>query len=232
MPVDEDGFVRRFFLLPPQGSPMLPFPVAQATNFTRQPLTAGPRRTQAHGSILLHQDRMGLNTALIGTWSRQPARAVSALDVIKPGFDRRVFEGKIVLVGQSNVAAGDRHFTPLFRVKGPDGKRLMMAGTEIMAAAISTALGGKTVRVLAPPAQWAITGAIVFISLILLLSVRAGLARSVSGAGRRHLRPCAVPLLPGTHVAPVHQHGDGAGARVADRLRLPFRPRAPAEVGR
>ena len=39
MPVDNDGFVRRLFLLPPKGYPVLPFPVAVASNHLRLPLT-------------------------------------------------------------------------------------------------------------------------------------------------------------------------------------------------
>lgn len=179
LPVDDDGFVRRVFLLPPSGYAILPFPVEIATNFRGVPLARRDRRTLEIGNTVLYPDRTGLNSALIGTWSRKPARTVSALDVVTRGFDARVFRGKIVLIGQSSAAAGDRHFTPLFRNAGPDGRRLMMPGTGILAAAITTVLDGRTVRVLAPVMCWSVTAGIVFVSLLLLLALRPGVATAV-----------------------------------------------------
>lgn len=170
MPVDEDGFIRRFFVLPPAGYGVLPLPIALATNFAGKPLTRAGEAFRV-GDTILYPDRHGDNTALIGAWSRSPARTISATAVMAPGFDARIFKGKIVLVGQSNTAAGDRHFTPLFRSTGSDGKRLLMPGTQVMAAALTSALRGVTIRRIGPRPQWAVTAVLLFVALVLLLQL-------------------------------------------------------------
>src|SRR5260370_19567788 len=58
MPVDDDEFVRRSFLLPPKHFPVLPFSVAIASNYVRQPIVPCGARSVSLGSItiLMHDN--------------------------------------------------------------------------------------------------------------------------------------------------------------------------------
>ena len=60
-----------------------------------------------------------------------------------------------MLIGQTNDAARDRLFSPMFRREEEDGSRLRLGGTEILGAAIRSLLEGKTVRPAGPTARWA-----------------------------------------------------------------------------
>ena len=155
MPVDDDGFIRRMYLLPTRDASMLSFPVALARDFRRQALQpAGPGLALFDGH-LIPLDDSGENTALIGPWSTKPVRTIPALTVLAPGFDPGIFKGKLVLIGQSNAAGGDRHFTPVFRPRQQNGSRVMLSGTEIHAAAIAALLEGRAVRVIDQRTLWA-----------------------------------------------------------------------------
>jgi adenylate cyclase len=176
MPVDEDGFIRRFYVLPPAGYGVLPLPIALATNFTGSPLTPGPGTTLLLGGTRIRIDRTGNNTALIGTWSRQPAALVGALDLLDDRFDPRQFRNRIVLIGQSNGAAGDRHFTPLFRHSDGEGRRMLMPGTAVMAAALVSALDGTTVLPVTPALQWTLVALLVAVSIGGIVGLRPAAA--------------------------------------------------------
>lgn len=167
MPVDDDGFIRRMYLLPTKDASMLSFPVALARDFRRQPLQPAGAGAAVFAGHVIPLDDTGLNTALIGTWSVTPVRTIPALSVLAPGFDPAIFKGKLVLVGQSNAAGGDRRFTPVFRPRQPDGSRVMLSGAEIHAAAIATLLDGRAIRVLDQRTLWAAN----FLASLLLLAL-------------------------------------------------------------
>lgn len=154
MPVDNDGFIRRTFLLPPRNVAALPFPLALASLFRRQPLQRSDAGTYRLGTTSLPLDESGLNTVRIGAWSSRPAIRVSALEFLQGKGDAGTFKGKIVLIGQSSAAGKDRHFTPVFRFAQADGTRKMFSGTEIHAAALGTLLDGSAIRVMSRPVLW------------------------------------------------------------------------------
>jgi adenylate cyclase len=170
LPVDDDGFVRRMFLLPPRGYAVLPWAVALASNYRRQELRPGPPGTVLFGATQIPIDPV-LNTFFIGVWSFAPAREVSALRVLTPGFDSGLFRGKLVLIGQSSEAGKDRHFTPMFRTRRAGAPRLL-SGTQIQAAAIATLLQGRAIRVLPAGQLWALNLAAAFLVLALILLLR------------------------------------------------------------
>ncbi|HEY5163280.1 MAG TPA: CHASE2 domain-containing protein, partial [Terriglobales bacterium] len=100
--VDNDGFVRRTFLLPPKDLPIAPVATALATNSKQQPLGhTADRKPMFLGKEIPVDD---LNTFLIGTWSLKPVRTIPALAVLAPGFDASVFKGKLVIIGSSSAA--------------------------------------------------------------------------------------------------------------------------------
>lgn len=147
MPVDDDGFVRRSFLLPPKHFPVLPFSVAIASNHVRQPIIPCGTESVCLGSSTIAMDDSDLRTALIA-WSNPPAQVVSASDLLANRISSTLFTGKIVLIGQSSAAGNDRHFTPLFRIRQANGRHMQVSGAEIHAASISTLLDDSAIRVL------------------------------------------------------------------------------------
>lgn len=170
--VDDDGFVRRAFLLPTQDYPVLPFSAALATNFRGMPLRKdGPGRYRL-GAAPVRLDDSGLNTFLIGSWGAPPAPAISARRVLAGVFPPDYFRGKIVLVGESSAAGKDRHFTPVFRPRRPDGSRIMLSGAEVHAAALATLLDGTAVREVAPRTAWVLTFLLAWLAVLLILEER------------------------------------------------------------
>lgn len=181
LPVDDDGFLRRSFLLPPAGVATLPFPVALASLHREQALQRHDEVSYALGERTIFTDESGLNTFRIGGWRNAPAARISALLLLRqPRSDSRL-KGKVVLVGHSSVAAKDLHFTPIFRFAQPDGTRRMHSGTEAHAAALAALLDGRSVRVMSGIA----TGAVMFLVCgVLAFSIlRGGPAFSVLAAG-------------------------------------------------
>lgn len=173
MPVDSDGIIRRMFLLPAHEHTTLPFAAVLARDFRGQGIRPGVRaRTARVGNREIAFDDTDLNTVLIGDWRPHPARSFSATDVLASGFDPNIFAGKIVLIGQSNSAAKDRHFTPLFRRRQPDGSRLLLSGTEAQAIALATLLQGTAVRVLPRKQLWGAALLLVWLAVAALILLR------------------------------------------------------------
>lgn len=170
--VDDDGFVRRAFLLPTRDYPVLPFSVALAANFRGMPLKPdGPGRYRL-GAAPVQLDDSGLNTFLIGSWGVPPAPAISARRVLEGVYPPDYFRGKIVLIGESSAAGKDRHFTPVFRPRRPDGGRIMLSGAEVHAAAVATLLDGTAVREVAPRTAWVLTFLLAWLAVLLILEER------------------------------------------------------------
>jgi len=172
-PVDEDGIIRRAFLLPPQGKRVLPMAVTLAANFRKQPVKKLSPGVYAVGSAQIPVD--DLNTFLIGAWSFQPAPDLPALEVLKPGFDAAALKGKIVLIGGSSQAGKDLHFTPLFRTRY-QGRHTMLAGTQVLAAMISTLLEGRAVRPMDVAPLWSINLLAAFAAMLCLIRLRPSLS--------------------------------------------------------
>ena len=180
LPVDDDGFLRRSFLLPPTGVAALPFPVALASLHREQALQKRDESSYALGTQTIFTDESGLNSFRMGTWRNLPARRVSALRVLRPGEADATLRGKVVLVGHSSVAAKDLHFTPIFRFAQPDGTRRMLSGTEVHAAALAALLDGQTIRVMASGWTWLIT--FLVCSVVAFGILRRGPAFSVAAS--------------------------------------------------
>lgn len=168
MPVDDDGFVRRLFLLPPKGYPVLPFPVAVASNHLRLPLTPCGADAVCLGETRTAFDGSALRTALIG-WPSVLPRVIPAGEVLADRVPASAFAGRIVLIGQSSTAGNDLHFTPQFRFRQADGGRLEMPGTLVQAAAIQTLLDGSAIRVLPLPRNLLLAGAWLALALLTIV---------------------------------------------------------------
>jgi class 3 adenylate cyclase len=143
------------------------FALRVAELFTAKPLTAGARAAAFSGHVIPYADRTG--TVLIGSWARQPAHNVSALDVLDGRTQQSDFRNKIVLVGQSNDAARDREFTPMFRLAPADAGRLRLPGIQIHAAAIATLLDGTAVRPTPKPFVLAVNFGLSCLAVYLLM---------------------------------------------------------------
>jgi adenylate cyclase len=154
LPVDEDGFIRRSFVLPPAGTTGLPFPVVLSSLKLQSALKPGRHGYFQLGTHELPFDESGANTVRIGAWEATEEMKISALKVLDPKFDASTMQDKIVLIGQSSAAAADRHFTPIFRQRMPDGARRMISGTEVHAAAIDSLLSGNVIRTISTKTAW------------------------------------------------------------------------------
>ena len=151
MPIEPDGFVRDFNLFSAGDPPSVSFPVFLAQQYTGK--TIEPKNSTAArflGHDVPYHSRE-LSTALIGAWAPHPATHISVWDLLNGKISPSLFHDKLVLIGQSNDAARDTFFTPLFRIAGKDGLRERMGGTDILAAAIRSLIDGRTAR-LAP--EW------------------------------------------------------------------------------
>jgi adenylate cyclase len=146
LPVDSDGFIRRLMLFSADAYPAVSFSLSVAQQYSGEAIRpAGPDGASFAGHFLPYAEP-DLKTVLIGTWSLNPVTTVSAADLLDGKVPASAFANKIVLVGQSNDAARDREFTPVFRRPGATGVRPRLSGTQIQAAAVATLLSGMTIR--------------------------------------------------------------------------------------
>jgi adenylate cyclase len=173
VPVDADGKIRRMFVgHKNQTAFEASFAAAVASYYTGESLrSCGPR------ALCLGKNQIPLNgprrdTFLIGYWAATPSNEISAINVLRPGFDPSIFNGKIVLVGQSNSKSGDLYTTPEFRFHELGKGRALLSGVEIQAAAIETLLSGPTIRVLDRVPQWSLNLLLIWLVTALLVTVR------------------------------------------------------------
>jgi adenylate cyclase len=178
LPIDNDGFIRRFMLFSLDEHRSEAFPLRLAELFTGTPLTAGRRLATFRGHSVPYAS--GDATVLIGSWARNPAPSISALAVLDGKTSASDFRGKVVLFGQSNDAARDREFTPMFRLSGSDGARLRLSGTQIHAAAVATLLDGTAIRPLSKLVVLPLTFVLTCLSVLMWL--RSNLRFSALGA--------------------------------------------------
>jgi class 3 adenylate cyclase/CHASE2 domain-containing sensor protein len=171
---DPDGFIRQGVLFVTTHPRAESFPLMLAELYAGEAIKPVDEQ---HGSFLGHPVYYSYETASevkmrIGSWSKQPVPVVPAWKVLTGAVPPDVFKGKLVLIGQTNDAARDRLFSPLFRHAEPDGTRLRLGGTEIMGAAIRSLLEGKVVRPATPLMRWAMVFLLSWASSFLLLTVR------------------------------------------------------------
>lgn len=173
LPIDKDGFIRRMYLfMRMPGFAGLSFPALLASNYLQRPLERGLPGNYRIGQSEIFTYRDDPSTALVGFWPTSPARVVPVQDLLARDFDPGIFQGRIVLVGQSSSAAKDLYATPVFRFRRPREGREMLSGTEIHAAAIAALLAGKTIHVLGRLPFWILTFAAVWLLVGIVISVR------------------------------------------------------------
>lgn len=163
---DDDGFIRRIYLFvkTPEYSG-LSFPVTLVSNYLQQPLRREGSQVYRLGPEKLYLDGSAQNTALLGRWSFAPAsRQVSAIDLLKDGFDPGVFRDKIVLMGESSTAGKDVYVTPLFRFRRSGLSRAHASGVVIQANAANALLSGNFVEVMPPGTQLLLAWGMTFVA--------------------------------------------------------------------
>ncbi|MGH9703166.1 MAG: CHASE2 domain-containing protein, partial [Candidatus Acidiferrales bacterium] len=180
LPIDEDGAVRRMYLqLKSPEFQGLSFPVAMAEYFSDRQLQPG-----GSSYLLLGEEKIPLVTkepdsALIDFHTSFPAQIVKVQDLLATGFSPAIFSDKIVLVGQSSTFGKDAYNTPAFRFAIHTQNRALLSGTEIHAAAITTLLSGRTMRILSPTSLWGLNFVLVLWIVTLVMRVRPLLAVAI-----------------------------------------------------
>jgi adenylate cyclase len=174
LPVDLDGFVRQSNLFSAGSPPSLSFPLILAQQYTGQSIKSVDSRSASFNGHRLYYADPDTKTVLIGSWGYEPVPRVSAWRLLAGLVPPNTFTDKLVLVGQSNDAAHDRLFTPLFRSADANGVRLRMSGTEVHGAAIRSLIEGTVVRPASNALSWAAVLGISWLAAFLLLELRPG----------------------------------------------------------
>ncbi len=181
LPVDDDGFIRRTWLLLGGQRPQFSFSLALASNFLGRPPRPVTSNEYELGGKKIYLDDSGGGTALMGRWPTS-FRTISATALLGGTFDPTALKGKLVLVGQTATGA-DRHFTPLFRFRRPDGSRAMISGTQVHATAIAALLDGGMVRIALPWQRWVVAFSLAWITGWLAITLRPMWAAPATAAG-------------------------------------------------
>ena len=193
MPMDEDGFIRHahlFFAGPPS---VESFTLTLAQEYVgKGPVPIDDKRAMFNGHVLYYDDP-ALKTFLIGSWAHEPVPTLSALKLLDGTAPAHMLTDKLVLIGQSNDAGRDRHFTPLYRWPDKNGMRLRMSGTEVQGAAIRSLLEGTVVRPAQPWVLWLLVFTFCWATAYGLLSHESG--PGVACAFILAALPCALSLL-------------------------------------
>ncbi len=193
MPLDPDGFVRQANLFLGGAVPAESFPLTLAENYTQQSIKpADADHAKFLGHDVYYADP-ALKTFLIGAWSRQPVTLVPAWKILSGQVPANVLADKLVLIGQTNDAARDRHLTPVFRKADREGTRLRLGGSEVLGAAIRSLLEGLVVRPANPLERWAIVFLLCWDASYLLLALQP--AFGVPIAVLLSVLPCGVSVL-------------------------------------
>jgi adenylate cyclase len=161
VPIDADGTVRRMLLkvVTPEYK-RLSFPVALADYFSDQHLRPGRPGYLLFGTREIPLATTGPDSAWIHFHPSPPVRGVSVQTVLDPSFDTSVFQGKIVMVGQTSEMGKDLFVSPVTHAgiaiteKGSSHSRSLLSGTEIHAGAVATLLGGDVLRTMNGAARW------------------------------------------------------------------------------
>jgi adenylate cyclase len=174
LPVDTDGFIRQANLFSAGIPPSLSFPLTLAQQYTSQSIKSVDSNSASfNGHRFYYADR-DLKTFLIGSWGYEPVPRISAWRLLAGLVPFDAFKDKLVLVGQSNDAAHDRLFTPLFRSVDAEGIRLRMSGAEVHGAAIRSLIEGRVVQTASRGLSWAAVLGVSWLASFLLLKLRPG----------------------------------------------------------
>jgi adenylate cyclase len=176
LPVDNDGFIRSFFLFNGQASKGVSFPVMIAQLAKEEAVKPGSSGTVRFLGHTIPTASDASRRVLIGEWCIECIKHISAISLLGDQAGKRNdLAGKIVLVGQSNDAARDLMLTPVFRPNREHGPRTRLSGVELHAAAIETLLSGRGVKALSPWTIWPIVFCLLVLSIWLQLrySLRA-----------------------------------------------------------
>jgi adenylate cyclase len=183
LPVDDDGFMRRTWLMVRGERPQLSFSLALASDFLGKPMRRERAGVYELAGKKIYLDDTGLQTFLIGRWPANGFQTISVSRILAIGFDPAMVKDKLVLVGQSSAAGADRHYTPVFRLRRQDGSRDLISGTQFHATAIAALLEGATVRIAGDWPRWAVAFALAWIAAWLVIVLRPVYATPVTLAG-------------------------------------------------
>jgi adenylate cyclase len=143
LPIDGDGAIRRMFLkVTASDYRALSLPVALAAYFSDQQLRPGGPDSLLFGSMKLPLATTQPDTAWIHFHRSAPTRVVPVQTLLSSDFDTSIFQGKIVVVGQSSEMGKDLFPTPVTRVG------VTLSGAEIHSAAVETLLSRNVLRTL------------------------------------------------------------------------------------
>jgi len=179
LPQDADGFIRYAILVSNVANgktPSLSFPLTLAQQYTGEAIKpVDSVHGNFNGHDVYYADHDIRNGFLIGSWGHSPLTHIPAWKFMSGEVAPNALTDKLVLIGQSNDAARDRHFTPMFRsADKKTGERLRMAGTEVLGAAIRSLIEGKAVRAITGAGQWTLVVFICFLTSFLLLRLQTG----------------------------------------------------------
>jgi adenylate cyclase len=169
----DDGFIRKANVIdagPPRSES---FPLMLAEQYTGRPLDYADRKIFRFLGKKLYFADGATSTMLIGSWQRHPVTTIPAWKILAGEVPADALAGKLVLIGQTNDAARDTDFTPLYR-HAENGVRLKQGGTEIHAAAIRSLLEGTVVEEAPQSVLWAWVLVVSWASSFLLLALRPG----------------------------------------------------------
>jgi adenylate cyclase len=178
--LDDDGAVRHMFLRTTTSDyKALSLPVALADYATDQHLRPGGRGFLFFGATKLPLASTQPDTAWICWYPSAPTRIVSVGSVLSSAFDSSIFNGKIVLVGQSSEMGKDLFETPATRGREIIPGRQMLSGAEIHAAATATLLNKNFLRTVHSFPRFAIGFALAFCIVALAFHYRWYVALAV-----------------------------------------------------
>jgi adenylate cyclase len=147
VPMDADNAVRRMFLrVTTSDYKALSLPIAVADYFSDQHLRPGGPEFLFFGSTKIPLATTKPDTALIHFHPSIPTVVVPVQMLLSSDFDTSIFQGKIVLVGQSSEKGKDLFASPATRAGAAIAERDLLSGTEIHGAAVESLLRGDLLR--------------------------------------------------------------------------------------
>jgi adenylate cyclase len=172
LPTDEDGSVRRMFLrITTSDYKRLSLPVALADYFSDQQLRPGGPGFLMFGSRRLPLATTQPDSAWIHFHPSPPTTIVPVKMLLSGDFDPQIFQGKIVLVGQSSEMGKDLFASPFSRSGASVAEgRTVLSGTEIHGAATESLLSGNLLRTVRPVPRVAL--GLLLASVVIVLGFR------------------------------------------------------------
>jgi adenylate cyclase len=173
LPTDKDGVARSMALV--INAPdfrRFSFPVALASYYSDRKL-----HQDKLGNIFFATTKIPPATTAASAWIHfhpsAPVRAISVKTVLAEGFDPAIFQGKIVMIGQTSELGKDLFETPVtlagvqINEQGSSQPRSKLSGTEVHAAAVATLLDDGYLRRLSPLSLWSAGVALAFLVIAL-----------------------------------------------------------------